>query len=74
MLKRITFKHTPTSNRICLFAHFDICGHIDPVVIHYLDAIKKVGLDIVIITTSPSLLESSIENGGLIWTVYNWNI
>jgi lipopolysaccharide biosynthesis protein len=58
----VAFNYSPTSNRICLFAHFNTQGQIDPVVVHYLEAIKKEGLDIVIITTSPNLLEEAVES------------
>jgi len=57
----LVFNKSPNSNRVCLFSHFDLECHIDPVVVHYLNSLKKVGLDIVVITTSPGLLERSIE-------------
>jgi hypothetical protein len=61
VIKMTHFTDRAQSKRLCLFAHFDVHGFIDPWVIHYLEEIKKHDFDIALITTSPGLKESSFK-------------
>ncbi len=46
---------------ICLFSHFDKDGLVDDYVLFYLMGLKKVGVDIAFISTSPTLSESELD-------------
>jgi len=41
--------------RVCLFSHFDRDGIVDDYVLRYLDALRGCGLDIVFVSTAPTL-------------------
>jgi lipopolysaccharide biosynthesis protein len=47
--------------KICLFAHFDPHGRIDPYVRHYLRALTELGFDIVLVSAAPRLHEADLE-------------
>ena len=47
--------------KICLFAHFDPQGRIDPYVRHYLRALADLGFDIVLVSAAPSLHQADLE-------------
>lgn len=41
--------------RLCLFAHFDVQGRVDPYVLHHIDELKKNKFDVVLISTSNTI-------------------
>jgi lipopolysaccharide biosynthesis protein len=51
----------PGSHSLVLFAHFDPQGVVDPYVVHYLEALKRVGATIVFVSGSPHLTPESVE-------------
>ena len=50
-----------TSQRVCLFSHFDIDNKIDDHVIHYLSALRDEGFKIILITSNLELDGASID-------------
>ncbi len=62
ILNIFEFYEKPQNNKLCLFAHFDIHGFIDPWLFDYLVQIKKNGFDIVLITTAPDLVAVGVQN------------
>ncbi len=53
--------HDFSSDRVCLFSHFDVDNKIDAHVINYLSALKSEGFRIVLITSSFQLDETSVD-------------
>ena len=51
----------PSSSRLCLFAHFDPQGRIDPTVTYYLQALRAAGFDVVLVSSSPTLAAADVE-------------
>ena len=50
----------PDGNALVLFAHFDPQGIVDPYVVHYLRALKRLGTTIVFVSGSPELTPESV--------------
>jgi lipopolysaccharide biosynthesis protein len=46
---------------LCVFAHFDPQGIVDPYVLHYLRALASVGHDVVFVTTSPTFAREQAD-------------
>ena len=51
----------PSTSRLCLFAHFDPQGRIDPTVTYYLQALRVAGFDVVLVSSSPTLVAADVE-------------
>jgi lipopolysaccharide biosynthesis protein len=51
----------PSASRLCLFAHFDPQGRIDPTVTYYLQALRAAGFDVVLVSSSPTLVAEDVE-------------
>lgn len=49
------------SSRLCLFAHFDPDGRIDPYVLAHMSHLKECGFDVVLSSTSPVLDATDLE-------------
>lgn len=50
------------SDKLCLMAHFDPHGRIEPYVIYYIEALSEEGFDVVLISTSEVLDDSDVKN------------
>jgi hypothetical protein len=50
------------SDKLCLMAHFDPQGRIEPYVLNYVKALAEEGFDVVLVSTSAVLDESDIKN------------
>ena len=50
----------PGRRTLVLFAHFDLQGIVDPYVVHYLEALHRLGATIVFVSGSPSLTPESV--------------
>ncbi|WP_211698891.1 rhamnan synthesis F family protein [Mycobacterium spongiae] len=52
----------PPSDRrsLVLFAHFDAQGIVDPYVVHYLEALHRLGATIIFVSSSPTLTPESV--------------
>ena len=50
------------SDKLCLMAHFDPQGRIEPYVLYYVKALAEEGFDVVLISTSAVLDDSDVKN------------
>ena len=48
-------------SKLCLFAHYDAFGRIDPYVEDYASALTRMGFDLIFISTSPFLVKTDLE-------------
>jgi len=49
------------SQKLCLFAHYDVQGQIAPYVLYYLECLKNLGAHTVLISTAPNLNDSEVS-------------
>jgi glycosyltransferase involved in cell wall biosynthesis len=60
--------HDFSSDRVCLFSHFDVDNKIDAHVISYLSALKAEGFEIILVTSNLQLDKASVDEAQTICT------